>query len=88
MAAAGTPTGAADDPAQLLHVEMDELTGSRAFVADGWLEPEPAEPAHPDPGQAPRHGRERHRQRLGDLGRGHPKPPQQGDHRHRSGSVR
>ena len=40
--------GAAFDPAELLDVDVDELARPRALVADGLLEPEPAEPAHPD----------------------------------------
>ena len=38
--------GAALDPAELLDVDMHELTRPRALVADRLLEPDPAEPAH------------------------------------------
>ena len=48
--------GAADDPAELLDVDVDELTRPRPLVADGRLETEPAESAHADPGQDPRDG--------------------------------
>ena len=45
--------GAALDPAQGLHVDMDQLTGPVALVADGRLKTEAAELAHPGPGQDP-----------------------------------
>ena len=69
------------DPAELLDVDVDELARPGALVADRRLEPEPAEPAHPDPRQDPGHSRERHRERLGDLRRGHPQPAQLRDRR-------
>jgi hypothetical protein len=41
------------DPSQALDVDVDQLTGSLALVADGGLEAEAAELAHPGPGQDP-----------------------------------
>jgi len=64
------------DAAELLHVDVDQLARTRALVADGLLKPEPAQPAHPDPRQDPRHRRERHPERLGDLGGGETQPAQ------------
>ncbi len=71
-------------------VDVDQLTWPPAFVANGWLEAESAELAHPDPGQDPRHGRERHVEHLGDLRAGEPHPPQSSDRRDPllTGSVR
>jgi hypothetical protein len=40
------------------------------------LEVDPAELAHPDPGQDPQHRGERHAGQLGDLGAGEPQPAQ------------
>ena len=73
--------GTADDPAELLDVDVDELARPGAPIADRRLEPEPAQAAQPDPGQDPGDGRERHRECFCDLGGGHPQPPQLGDHR-------
>src|SRR5262249_32960604 len=66
-AAADAPAGAPLDAAELLDVEMDELAGAGALVAERGFEPEPAEPAHAAAGQDPRNGRERHPERLRDL---------------------
>jgi hypothetical protein len=68
-AAADSFAGAALDAAELLDIDVHELAGSGALVANGLLESDPAEPAHADPGQDPRDRRERHPQCLGDLGR-------------------
>jgi hypothetical protein len=64
--------GTAFDPAELLDVDVHELAGPAALVAQRLLEADPAEPAEPEPGQDPRDRRERHRERLGDLRRRHP----------------
>jgi hypothetical protein len=45
--------------AELLDVDVDQLTGALALVALSGLEPEPAELAHSDPGQDAGHRRER-----------------------------
>ena len=58
---------------------MDELARSLAFVAFGRLEPEPAETSHADPREDARDGRERHPERLRDLGAGEAQPAQRGD---------
>jgi len=73
-AAAPALADAALDPAELLDVDVHELAGSRALIAHAWLASDPSQPAHPDPGQDPGDGRERHRERLGDLGAGHSEP--------------
>src|SRR5262249_14554307 len=88
-AAADAPAGTADDPAQLLDVEVDELAWPRPLVPQSRLEAEPTQPTHPDPGQDPRNGRERHRQRLRYLRRRHPQPAHLHDHRHplRRGAI-
>jgi hypothetical protein len=65
---------------ELLDVDVDQLTRPAPFVALCGLQADAAELAHPNPGQDPRHGRERHAQRLGDLCASHPQPPQSGDH--------
>jgi hypothetical protein len=52
-AAAHAPAGAADDPADLLDVDVDQLAGPRALVADSWLEAEPAQPADAQARQNP-----------------------------------
>jgi len=73
---ADAPACTSLDPAELLDVDVDELARPRALVADRLLEPEPAELAHPRPGQDPRHRRERHAERLCDLGGGEALPSQ------------
>ena len=73
---ADAPAGAAFDPSELLDVDVDELARPRALVADGLLEPEPAELAHADPGQDPGDRRECHPERLSDLGGSKTQPPQ------------
>jgi len=72
--------GPALGPAELLHVDVDELAWPRVLVPDSWLEPDPAEPPDPAPAPHRRDGRARHQQRLGDLGRGHPQPAERNDH--------
>jgi hypothetical protein len=79
VAAEDALAGATLDAAELLDVDVDELAGSGALVPHGRLQPDPAEPAQPAAGQDNRHGRERHRERLRDLGRGHPQLPQRHD---------
>jgi len=71
----------ATDPSELLHVDVDQLAGPGPLVTERLLEPDPAKAAQPDPGQDPGDRRERHRERLGDLGRGHPQSAQLHDHR-------
>ena len=68
------------DPSELLDVDVQELAGTLALVALRGLQAEPAELAHPDPSQDPRHGRERHIERLSDLRAGHPQSPERRDH--------
>jgi hypothetical protein len=51
--------------------------------ASSWpLETDPAQPTDPVAREHGRDGRERHRQRLGDLGGRDPQVPQRGDYRH------
>ena len=58
-AAAGDAfAGAADDPPQLLDVDMNQLAGPGAFVALRGLQAQAAEPAHPDPLENPRDRRD------------------------------
>src|SRR5438105_3041360 len=73
---AAPPPGAALAATELFAVAMEQLAWPPAFVTDGRLKPEPAEPAHPDPGQDPRDRRERHPERLGDLSCGETDPAQ------------
>ena len=47
-AAPDAPAGAADDPAELLDIDVDELARAGALVAAGRLEPEAAEAAQPN----------------------------------------
>jgi hypothetical protein len=71
--------GAALDAPELLDVDVNELAWALALVALGGLQPEPAEPAHPDPGQNARDRRAGHVQDLGDLGAAETQPPQRRD---------
>jgi len=73
-AAADTLAGAALDPAKPFDVDVDELARTLAFIADRLLEPDPAQPAQPEPRQDPRDSRERHPERLRDLCRGEAQP--------------
>jgi hypothetical protein len=66
---------AAMDAPELLDVDVDQLAGPRALVALRGLAPQPAELAHPDPGQDARHRRQRHAEQLGDLGAGEAQSP-------------
>src|SRR6266566_5266565 len=68
LASEGAFAGTGFDPAEPLDVDVDELARSRALVADRPLEPETAESAQTGPSQDPRDRRERHPQRLRDLG--------------------
>jgi hypothetical protein len=80
--ASGDPVAGAvgADPAELFDVDVDQLARHRALVAVRRLERLQArELAEPDPSQDALHRRERHPQALGDLGAGHPHPPQRGD---------
>jgi hypothetical protein len=93
VALAGDPVAGAThvDAAELLHVDVDELAGPGELVAvRGLGRLQPRALAEPDPLEPGRHRRDRHRQRLGDLGGGHPQPPQRLDRRHplRGGLVR
>jgi transposase InsO family protein len=67
LTVANAPTGAALDPAELLDVDVHELTRSRPLIPLRLLEPDPAEPSQPCTLQDRRDGRQRHRKRLGDL---------------------
>ncbi len=51
---------------------MDQLSGTSSLVALGGFKTEPAELAQSDAGEDSRDGRERHIERLSDLGAGHP----------------
>src|SRR4029450_13766676 len=65
------------DDAKLLDVDVDELARVAALVAVGRLgRPEAAELAQSDALEDGRDCRQRHPQTLGDLGAGHPQPPQ------------
>jgi hypothetical protein len=66
---------AALDAPELLDVDVDQLAGPLALVALRGLAPQPAELAHPDPGQDARHRRQRHAEQLGDLGAGEAQSP-------------
>jgi hypothetical protein len=68
------------DATELLDVDVDQFAGASSLVALRRLQAEPAELPHPDAGQDPRHGRQRHLERLSDLRPGHPQPPQRRDH--------
>jgi hypothetical protein len=48
LAAADALARSPDDPAQLLDVDVNQLAGPVALVAQGGLQAEPAELAHPD----------------------------------------
>ncbi len=72
-------SGAVVDAAELLDVDVDQLPGSSSLVALGGLQAQPTQPTQPDPGQDPRHGRERHIEALGDLGAGQTQPAQRRD---------
>ena len=63
----GTLAGTALDPAKPLDVDMHELAGTPPLVADGLLEPDPAEPPHTLACEDRGDGRERHPDRVGDL---------------------
>src|SRR5262249_16150729 len=68
------------DPAELLHVDMDQLAWAGALVAANRLFGlEAAEPAEADPLQDRGDRRGRHLGDLGDLGSGQPQPAQGGD---------
>ena len=78
------PLGA--DPAELLDVDVDQLTGPGALIAADrlrWLQA--GELAEADPLEHGRDGRGRHLQGLGDLRAGQPHPPQSGDRLHALG---
>jgi hypothetical protein len=73
---------AAGDAAELLDVDVDQLAGTVTLVASGGLHAETAKPAHPDPLQDPRDGRDRDAQQLGELRRSEPQPPQRSEQLH------
>jgi hypothetical protein len=62
--------GTALDAAEPLDVDVHELARARALVAERPLEPDPAEPAQAEAAQDAGDGRERHLERVGDLGGG------------------
>jgi hypothetical protein len=90
---------AALDAPELLDVDVDQLAGPLALVALRGLAPQPAELAHPDPGQDARHRRQRSIEDLGDFRSGEPQPSQRrdrfdsplvgaiGDHGRRRGTI-
>ena len=71
--------GAAVNAPELLDIDMDQLARTLAFVSLGRLQAEPAETAHPDPGQDARDRRERHPQQLRDLRAREAQSPERGD---------
>ena len=71
---------AALDAPQLLDVDVDQLAGSLALVAQDRFEPEPSELAHPTALQDRRDRRQRAVEQLGDLRPGEPQAPQRDDH--------
>jgi hypothetical protein len=77
-----------EDPAELLDVDVDQLAGPVALVALWRLDPDPAELAHPDPGEDARDGRERHPERLCDLRAREAQPPRAAIASTRRSSVR
>lgn len=71
----------AADPAELLYLEMHELTRMLALVAVGRLgQGQPRALAQPDAPEDRRHRRERRPQHLGDLRRDHVQPAELLDH--------
>jgi hypothetical protein len=80
QAVADALAGAALDAAQTLDVHVHELARARALVAARRLEPDPTELAQAQAAQDARDGRERHRERLGDLGRGEAQAAQGDNH--------
>ena len=67
------------DLAQLLDVDVDQLTRPLSLVANSGLEAEASELAHADPREDPRDRGERHPERLGDLRACEAQPTQGGD---------
>jgi len=62
------PVARPPDPAQLLHVDVDELARPLPLITVGGLRRlQPGEPTKPDPGQDRRDRRDRHPEPLGDL---------------------
>jgi hypothetical protein len=77
---AGHPVPGDNDPPELLDVDVDQLPGTLSLVAVGRLRwCQAASLAEADLPQPSRDGRERQAEDLGDLGRGHPQPPQRLD---------
>src|SRR5438876_5132817 len=62
--------GTALDPPEPLDVDVHELAGPRALVADRLLEPDPPQPTEAEAAQDAGDRRERHLEHLSDLGRG------------------
>src|SRR5438309_983144 len=75
------PSATCDAP-ELLDVDMDQLARSLALVALSGLKTKAPELAHPDPREDPRDRRQRHPERLGDLGTREAQPPQRRDRLH------
>jgi hypothetical protein len=67
------------DAAELLDVDVDQLAGDLAFVTLRGLQTQPAEPAHPDLREDPRHRRHGPSENLGDLRPGEAQPSQRSD---------
>src|SRR5438876_3705892 len=74
--------GTALDPPQPLDVDVSELARARALVADRPFEPDPAESAEAEAAQDAGDGRERHLERVGDLGGGETQAAQGDDRLH------
>jgi hypothetical protein len=82
LAAGRAVPGATLDAAKLFDVDVDQLAGSLALKALGRLEPQTPELAHPNSGQDPRNGRQRHSEHLGDLRARKAQPTQRSDRLH------
>jgi hypothetical protein len=78
--AAGDAVADAGDLAELLGVDVDELTGTLALVAHDWCRRiEALEAAETEATQDGSDGRERQAEAAGDHGRGQPLPPERLD---------
>jgi hypothetical protein len=64
--------GAAVDPAELLDVDVNQLAGRGAFIANRGLQAQPAELAHPQSLADRRDRRQRQIEQLTELRRGEP----------------
>src|SRR5207244_5277445 len=67
------------DPAELLDVDVDELTGTGSLISDCRLQAQAHEPTQPAAGEDPRNGGLGHPEDLGQLGTGEAQAPQGAD---------